>query len=128
MLLQTRIHIDEPLTIYRLLFEVHAYLGHASLALQDFDGYVFHYLHGERPGEDHSTDNIIQLAADALRLLCKFCSTGNARAALSIAQMVERWMEDGKITTARGEPSLSPETISWRDSPISLPIHIKVDR
>lgn len=121
----------------RHLFLVHAFLGEFDLALKAFDSYVEIITKGkaraEKSGEaelDIDDDEVaVRLAAEAIRISCRYGSEVAAAKALNIGNILEKWLEkvssDSLVSTARnGEiaksidpnkatsTSLSPATIS----------------
>lgn len=87
--------------ILRHLFAVHTYLAEFDLAFKAFDTYVEIINKGkariERSGSSgldlDSTDNAIRLAAEAIRVSCRFGSESAAEKASLIGDLLHSWLE-----------------------------------
>ncbi|TKA75560.1 hypothetical protein B0A49_03594 [Cryomyces minteri] len=87
--------------ILRHLFTVHTSLGEFDLAFKAFDSYVEIITKGkaraEKSGEPElgldDDDTILRMAAEAIRVLCRFGSHREAEKAVDIGTKVVKWLE-----------------------------------
>ncbi|KAL2350579.1 hypothetical protein BJ546DRAFT_858106, partial [Cryomyces antarcticus] len=87
--------------ILRHLFTVHTSLGEFDLAFKAFDSYVEIITRGkaraEKSGEPElgldDDDTVLRMAAEAIRVLCRFGSHREAEKAVDIGTKVVKWLE-----------------------------------
>ena len=104
-------HTYHSTQILRDLFRLHASFAEFDEAIQMFDAYtsiIVKEKTSQRKGyegpELDTDETALQLAILAVRILCRFGSYQHANLALSIGQMIHRWLVDGAPTNARDRP------------------------